>query len=385
MKYIVEIPGVEDLVEFSNGKKAVEYIDSHYSLPSRDGNYNPVMVLRGYGADGLAAIEIDREDGSPVECIVCADNPGGATGGANSDANKSVNSDGMDREAVVRSLLELLASDSKPSIDVEQVRGIVSEEVKKLTIPRPISVKVGDLPEVNVATPHAMLPDLVSLLANRISTWLTGPAGSGKTTGARQAAEALGIPFYSISVCSQTTKTDLFGYNDANGRYVGSLFHKAYSEGGVFLIDEIDAGNPNVLSALNAAIENDTCAFPCGMVDRHPDFVVVAAANTIGAGASMQYVGRNPIDKATIDRFAFIHWGYDETLEITLSGNEAFAKRVQAIRAKAEKLNMNCIISPRGSIKGAKLIASGMSEKRVLEMLIFDKMNAAERSQLETI
>ncbi len=82
----------------------------------------------------------------------------------------------------------------------------------------------------------------------------------------------------------------------------------------MFLCDEIDAGNANVLATLNALLSQPIAAFPDGMVERHENFAFLAAGNTTGAGADMKFVGRNQLDGATLDRFVFVFWEYDEEL-----------------------------------------------------------------------
>jgi len=83
-------------------------------------------------------------------------------------------------------------------------------------------------------------------------------------------ADALSLSFHAISVGSQTSKSDLAGYMTATGEYVRTQFREAYENGGLFLLDEADAGNSNVLILLNAALSNGKMAFPDGMVDAHP-------------------------------------------------------------------------------------------------------------------
>src|SRR5699024_2303605 len=102
------------------------------------------------------------------------------------------------------------------------------------------------------------------------------------------------------------------------------------------LLDEIDAGNPNVLAALNSALANNYCAFPDGMVKRHDNFRVIAAANTFGSGANIVYAGRNPIDGATKDRFVFIDFDIDENMERQIAGNDTWVNIVQTIRKEMD-------------------------------------------------
>ena len=221
---------------------------------------------------------------------------------------------------------------------------------------------------------HEKTPTILRILSARLPLFLVGEAGSGKTHLVEQCAEALGLKFYCISVCAQTTASTLLGYMDANGKYVRSLFREAYENGGVFLLDEVDNGNPNVLSVLNASISNHVCSFPDQMVKKHPDFILCASGNTYGHGANRKYVGRLEIDGATLDRFVFVEIGYDEKLENNICGNKAYAKLIQALRKRAQELKLRNIISPRASINGVKLLKTGLDIKDVLKYTVFRDM-----------
>jgi hypothetical protein len=213
---------------------------------------------------------------------------------------------------------------------------------------------------------------LRSAMKNRIPSYISGPAGSGKTTLVKNLAKDLKLKYYSISVCSQTTVSAIFGFVDASGHYRPSLFRLAYEFGGVFLMDELDAGNANTIAAINQAIENGICGFPDGkMVDAHPDFVFCASGNTVGTGANKKYIGRNPLDGASLDRLAFIEWEYDEELELQISSNPYWVKRVQAYRLIANQLGIGLIISPRASKNGSKLINDGIPLHLVEKTVIF--------------
>jgi hypothetical protein len=71
--------------------------------------------------------------------------------------------------------------------------------------------------------------------------WMSGPAGSGKTTLAHDLAKALGRPFGFQSFSAASTEGSLIGSLDAQGNYRESAFVQAYENGGVYLLDEVDA------------------------------------------------------------------------------------------------------------------------------------------------
>lgn len=201
---------------------------------------------------------------------------------------------------------------------------------------------------------------------------------SGKTTMVEESAKVLDLPFYSKSVSVQTGTHEFFGYYDANGNYVPTLFRKAYEEGGVFLLDEFDAGNPNVLAALNQSVANGSCPFPDKMVPKHKDFIMVIAGNTFGTGATMEYVGRNKIDAATLDRFVFMEIPYDEKFELNLAKDKEWCKEVQQYRKIANTKGLKVVISPRATFYGEMLLAAGLPKADVLKMTVLKGLTPSE-------
>jgi hypothetical protein len=251
---------------------------------------------------------------------------------------------------------------------------------------------------------HYKFPLLMAALAARVNIMLVGPAGSGKTTAASKAAEALGLPFYGTGAISNEFK--LTGFIDAQGRIVSTAFRKAFEHGGVFLFDEMDASLPAALLAFNAALANDWMDFPDGCIKRHPDFVVVAGANTFGSGADRQYVGRNQLDAASLDRYAVVDWGYDEALEAALIGAPAprnapvpqsiaplsadeaqskafnFLDRVRKVRAAVAEMKVRHVVSPRATINGGRLLAAGWSWSQVEEAVIWKGLDSETKTKV---
>lgn len=241
-----------------------------------------------------------------------------------------------------------------------------------------IIVKRPDAEPKNVGAQHKDFKTILQTISAGVNTAIVGPAGSGKTTCVHSVANALGLPFYSKSVSAQTGVHEFFGYQDANGNYVRTLFREAYEYGGVFLLDEFDAGNPNVLASMNQATANGSCAFADKMIEKHENFIVVMAGNTYGHGATSEYVGRNSIDKATLDRFAFIFFDYDEDFEYSLATNKSWCKTVQGIRKKVFEKKVKTIVSPRATFDGAKLLSSGMDIEMVKKLLIYKGLTEDE-------
>lgn len=251
----------------------------------------------------------------------------------------------------------------------------------KIGEPLELQVKVCDNPQIDVGKAHKTFPKLLNVLSQHLNVYLVGPAGSGKTYAAKKCAEALGVPFYFTGAIANEYK--LTGFKNAQGEYVGTEFRKAYENGGVFLFDEIDASFPQAVLAFNAALANDFMDFPDKQVKMHPNFYCIAAANTIGQGADRQYVGRNQLDAASLDRFVFIDWEYDENLEISLSGDAEWAKYVQLVRKVISDNKIRCVISPRASMFGAKLLAAGIERSTIENMVLWKGLDEASVNKIK--
>lgn len=229
---------------------------------------------------------------------------------------------------------------------------------------------------------HPMLATLIQGLACGLHVWIAGPSGSGKTHGAEQAAKALGLIFRLQG--AMTMAHELTGFVDAGGKYHSTPFVDCFRNGGLCLLDELDAGSNEALLALNAALANAIMCLPSGEIIRaHKDFKCVGSANTFGAGATAEYVGRTRIDAAFLQRFGMrLSWGYDEALEQAISGNVEWAKRVQRARANAARAGLKVLITPRASQAGAKLIASGMTPDQAAELTYLADLSPAQRQQI---
>lgn len=308
-------------------------------------------------------------------------------------------------------------AEANAGVDRDEVAKIVDERLAAVA-PQRIEVARLDGTVVDVGVQHVQFPALLAAVAARRNVWLVGPAGSGKTSAAHAVAESLGLRFYAKSVGPQTSESSLLGYHDANGKVVRTQLRDAYENGGVFLLDEVDAANPAVLVVINQLLANGHASFPDAVIAKHPDFVLVAGANTIGQGADRQYVGRQQIDAATLDRFCLLEWAYDPRIEAAACGLPvevfseapapvaiklhdvstdadrevaegrvvAYVKRVVAIRNAVAALGkgVRVIVSPRANINGSALIRVGYSIDAALDACVWKGIDKDTRSKIES-
>lgn len=288
-------------------------------------------------------------------------------------------------EKVEKAMSERQEQNKAPEIDEAKVSEIVKNEFKKLKkdMVKVIEVKQPDgLPNKAIGVCHRETEKIAKVAALRLNSMLVGPAGGGKTTCCEKVSEILNLTFWPMSVGPQTTKSDLLGYKDAVGNYHTTPLREAFEKGGLLLIDEMDAANAGVMTIANALLANGYCSFPDGVIKKHDDFVCVCACNTFGRGADRQYVGRNQLDAATLDRFVVIEFDYDEDMERTLAGNNEWVDKVQNYRKRAWDTRQRVVISPRASIFGARLLAGGFPQNQVEELVIWKGVSPEIKSKI---
>ena len=245
---------------------------------------------------------------------------------------------------------------------VDYIKGEVLAEVHKefdekiaCITPREVIVKTPTQINTVHGVTHEQFETVLAFVNANEPVYLYGPAGTGKNVLCKQIAEALGLDFYSSNAVTEEFK--LTGFIDANGVYHETEFYKAFTKGGLFMLDEMDASIPEVLIILNSAIANRYFEFPTGRVDAHPDFRVISAGNTVGTGATYAYNGRNQLDSASLDRFAMIPIDYDERIELdNAGGDKDLVKFIHAMRKASEKAGILFTLTYRGIGRLSKMI-----------------------------
>jgi hypothetical protein len=170
---------------------------------------------------------------------------------------------------------------------------------------------------------HATSEYVARLVMAGAPVWLHGPAGTGKSSAARHAAEVFGEAV-GIDPDKRYFEVNLAGAmvsavkgKDRLKEFVESDFMRAYEHGGLVCLEEFDSAHPTVGTALNTALAgpgyfNDAEG---RYVKRHPNFRCVVTANSLGYGSAE--FKRQDLDAATKDRFRMgrVYVGLDLDLE----------------------------------------------------------------------
>lgn len=228
------------------------------------------------------------------------------------------------------------------------------------------------------ASPY--LPRLITNAKLGLYTMLVGPAGAGKTTMASQLAEVLGLPFSAVCLSAGASETWLFGRQTPNGFVEGS-FSKMYREGGVFLADEIDAADANMLLSINTALSHHEMFNPISgeTITRNANFVFIGAANTNGKGASHTYTGRSRLDAATLDRFVAIQIDYNTKLEKQLAQSTELYDYLNKLRKKLSNESLSEVVSTRCYLFSGKQLLAGVRFADILESVILSWSDRAQK------
>lgn len=248
-----------------------------------------------------------------------------------------------DEQALIAAIKNLRGG----AVDDAKVRSIFAEEIAKLAEPQRAQVSrlATKVAKKEGQVYHENFEDVKKRIARGQWVYLYGPTGSGKNVLAEQVAEALGLPFHYQAHCSD--RFELTGFIDANGNYQPTEFYKAYTEGGLFMLDELDASDENALITLNSAA-NGYFAFPCGTMKAHPDFRCIAAGNTCGRGATDDYTGRRVMDVSSIGRFMPRYHNYSDAIDLhDAEGNADLVDFIHVMRDAKKATGAQIIASPR--------------------------------------
>ena len=250
--------------------------------------------------------------------------------------------------------------------------------IENATVRKALNLKT----DVDFESQHICFETTYRVILAGITPFLVGPAGSGKSTILAQIAQAMDLPFYPIPVNSLTENYNLIGHIDATSNYIPTPLYWAYKDGGVVSLEEIDAGNANVLTLMNTLISQNEFYFPCDTKNtptkKHPKFILAASGNTYGTGANIKYIGRNALDAATLDRLSVIRVNYDTQMEDKLCQNKEWLKFVHMVRNNVDRLGMPYVVGTRAVVYGDRLLNAGLSREAVEQMVVFKGMNETD-------
>jgi cobaltochelatase CobS len=279
------------------------------------------------------------------------------SGKVNQRGNKaflwSINNDSTEGQKVDPTVVELMKK------QLEDLKAELEKtKAEKETGIAEIHIKRGGKTQKIKGLLHKEFARLVTLCEARMNIMLYGPTGSGKSYICQQLADKLKLDFGFVSCTTGMSEGQVGGRLLPVGKqgtfeYVVSEFVKCFENGGIFLADEMDAADPNVLLFFNAALANDVLAVPNRTdkpyAKRHKDFIFIGACNTVGTGADRMYSGRTSLDASTLDRFQVgkVFIDYDERVERELCPDAELLERLHVYRQRIQDNRLERAMSTR--------------------------------------
>ena len=297
----------------------------------------------------------------------------------------------VDTDSIVAQVVEKIGDIRVDTQSViEAITPIVLEHIE-MRAPRKVEIEVKHLDgkKTTVKGPqHRNVDTLMRVAASRLRNgyapgiFLKGEASSGKSTAGEKLAEALKLKYYFNGAIS--FPHEMLGFIDGAGKYHRTPFRDAYEYGGVYVFDEVDRCDPVALLAVNPHLAGYLATFPDKQIKKHPDCIIICAANTWGLGADANYSGATKLDGAFLSRFPVkIDWDIDPELESAIVEHPEWLKRVRAAREKAREFGLKVMIDVRVAQAGVALIEQGFSLDEAAEMTYLANLKPDQRTQIE--
>jgi cobaltochelatase CobS len=194
-----------------------------------------------------------------------------------------------------------------------------------------------------------------------------------------------------VNLNGGTTDTSLVGEKGLRSDEAGNtvtyfqygILPKAMKEGAWLLLDEIDFCQPEYLAVMQAVFEGN--GTPLTIMDNegekihpHPDFRIIATANTLGRGDTNGYHGTNMLNIATLDRWSVITMDYtkhEPKILLSILGDEKLVDKMMTLTKRI-----------REAIKQGQLPDFVFSTRRLIcwaEALLDSSLNFVEATEVE--
>ena len=240
--------------------------------------------------------------------------------------------------------------------------------------------------------------EFVTMLDNGMNVWLYGGTGAGKSSLVEQVCAVGKLPLMYQSFHEDIKPCELLGGKelvDGNTVWVDGPVTRAYRDGFLLLLDEIDAFPPEVQFCLYGILDGKPLVLAENgneVVKPHQNFRVVATGNTQGRGDDTgMYAGTNVLNRALLNRFR--PWYYveypTESVYRKVIENEGVDTKVASVIARLAKEINNAFLSgtltETFSLRDARQIAKicdlvDGDIGRALQICLLNRLSSIEKA-----
>ncbi len=239
---------------------------------------------------------------------------------------------------------------------------------------------------------------------------MAGPTGCGKTSLVVELAALLNTPIQRINLDGDVRSSDFLGQmvltvDPATKQTVTAwedgVLPRAMRQGHWLILDEMDAAPPQILMTCQAVLEagHRLVIKENGgeVVQAHPDFRIVATANTLGHGDQTgMYAGTNVLNEATLDRFGIvIRYGYPGVQQeasivkaksgVTADMAKDMCTIAKKVRAGVENDECFCTFSTRKLINWGVIAVKLGDAHRAAQYTVLQRLSTEDRQYVAGI
>ena len=253
-------------------------------------------------------------------------------------------------------------------IDEARIVELIETHAKPITHTQTVVINAAtQQAKTLIGRKHPHFEKILRCVAAGMNVMLVGPAGSGKTTIAEQCAKALGSEYGTLHCSAGASESQLLGWllpTDGGAfEHRHAPFSRLYgTDNSLFLLDECDAADPNMLMVIQGALANGHLTIPQrtheSVITRGANAKIMAAMNTYGTGADTMYTARGALDAAFLNRFgAQFYIDYDRETEREIAEQHGLKtehlNKIWAIREQVAHGKLRRVISTRNIINAA--------------------------------
>ena len=310
---------------------------------------------------------------------------------------------------------------SAPVVSDELMYGLpvklLKPKERDIPVYEKVTHRIGDWEVEGFAEPSHLTPRIdtsykfppeTELLINGIrhgdKSLLVGPTGCGKSQLIIQLAAQTNTPLIRFNLHGETSVSNFVGHWVVQGKemiFVEGVLPRAMKNGYWLLMDELDACTPQVSFLLHSVLEEKGSLVMADkdgeVVEPHPDFRIIATANTIGKGEdSGLYSGTQILNEAFLDRFATIislsYLPFDSEVSVILEKVSiepviaaGMTQVASEIRRAFDEETVYSTFSTRRLVNWARKFSTLGDIKKASEIAILNRLSTDDRKVVEEV